>query len=160
MPDVAQNFPAGGPVVHPDGNPTNSWRAFFQTLWIRTGQATGVLSAAIQATADAALANANAALVQAALSLKKASNLSDLANTGTARDNLGLGPIATSATVPGWADPTGAGSRASFNMDLALPVGAAYNQAEMTAIANQVIVLQKRLGQLVLDEKTVKTIGT
>jgi hypothetical protein len=160
MVDVAQNIPIrNAPIIHDDGTATQSFWSFLQTLWLRTGSAAGVLSAMIQATATAALAAANAALVQAALSLKKASNLSDLANASDARDNLGLGPIATSATVIGWEDPTGAGSRATFNMDLALPVGVAYSQAEVLAIANQVIVLQKRLGQLVLDEKTVKTIG-
>lgn len=57
--------------------------------------------------------------------------------------NLGIGS--------GWAVPTGAGSRATFNMNATFPVSNPPTQAEVQAIAAQVVVLQKRVGQLELD---------
>lgn len=167
MVDLNQGFPIPStPLVDKEGVITREWLFFLQAVFNRTGGAAGVDTAEVQiiaddalATADAALIAANAAQADADASLKIASNLGDVASAASSRNNLGLGPIATSATVTGWVDPAGTGSRATFDMDLALPVGAAYAQAEVTAIANQVIVLQKRLGQLILDQITVKTIG-
>lgn len=146
---------------------TIDWYNFFTTLWTRTGSAPGVDLATVEAEATAALAasaaavaaataaqaTATAALAAAAQKLAILQNLADLNNVNAARGNLNIGPA-----TAGWVDPTGAGSRATFNMSLALPVGAAYSQAEVTVIANQVIVLQKALGQLILDEITAKTI--
>lgn len=168
-PFVAQ-VPGGGsdPLVNPDtGIATQAFFLFLVALFKRTGDAQGVDALAVQFAADAAAIAAAAATAAAAVatvtagnaqtgadaSLKKASNLSDVVNVNTSRTNLNIGPA-----TAGWADPTGTGARTTFNMDLALPAGAAYSQAEVTAIANQVIVLQKRLGQLILDEITAQTI--
>lgn len=59
----------------------------------------------------------------------------------------------------GWIAPAGAGSRATFNMNVAFPVSNPPTQAEVQAIAAQVMILQKRLGQLILDELDIGTIG-
>lgn len=152
---------ASDPLVDPKtGRATRSWFLFLVALWRRTGSAAGVDILALQAEADAALAAAIAAGVAAGTaqagadaSLKIANNLSDVNNVTTSRTNLQIGPA-----TGGWVDPTGAGSRATFDMNTALPVGAGYSQAEVTAIAAQVIVLQKELGQLILDQITAKTI--
>lgn len=56
-------------------------------------------------------------------------------------------------TVSGWVTPSGTGSRATFNMDAVFPVSAGPTQAEVQAIAAQVVVLQKRLGQFIIDSK-------
>lgn len=153
---------ASQPLVEPKtGLATRQWYLFLVALWKRTGSASGVDLLALQAEADAAFALATAALAAAATaqggadaSLKIANNLSDVANVNTSRANLNIGPA-----TAGWVDPTGTGSRATFDMDTALPVGAAYSQAEVTAIADQVVILQKRLGQLILDEIIAKTIA-
>lgn len=159
---------ASVPLTDPKtGVITRSWFLLVTALFRRTGDAQGVDVLAVQAEAQAAFtlagtANTNATAAAAAAaaaqggadaSLKIAANLGDVANVTTSRTNLQIGPA-----TAGWADPTGAGSRATFDMDLALPAGAAYSQAEMTAVANQVIVLQKRLGQLELDLITAKAI--
>lgn len=160
--------PASQPIADRNGVLTRDWFLFLVALFRRTGDAQGVDVLAIQAaaaaataaaavaTAAAAAATAAAATAQAGAnaSLKIAADLSDLASVAAARANLAIGPA-----TAGWVDPTGTGSRATFDMDLALPVGGAYSQAEVTAIANQVIALQKRLGRLVLDEITAKTIA-
>lgn len=159
---------ASQPLVDPrTGIATRPWLLFLIALWKRTGSAAGIDLIALQAEADAAFALATAATAAAAAaaasaaaaqggadaSLKIANNLSDVADVSTSRTNLQIGPA-----TAGWVDPTGAGSRATFDMNLALPAGAAYSQAEVTAIANQVIVLQKRLGQLELDLITAQAI--
>lgn len=163
IPNVAQQ----AMVDTKTGFATRATFLFLLALWRRTGSAQGVDILAVQAEADAAFAlattaaadaaaaqaSANAAQAGADASLKIAANLGDVADVDASRGNLNIGPA-----TAGWVDPTGAGSRATFDMNLALPAGAAYSQAEVTAIANQVVVLQKRLGQLILDEITAKTI--
>lgn len=149
------------PICDPKtGVVTRAWFLLFTAIWRRTGSAQGVNVEAVEAEAAAASALAVAALAAANLaqaganaSLKKANDLNDVNSVATSRANLQIG-----TAVAGWVDPTGTGSRATFDMDLALPAGGAYSQAEVTAIANQVIVLQKRLGQLELDLITNKAI--
>lgn len=70
-------------------------------------------------------------------------------NVFTATRNLGIGGP--------WTLPNGTGSRAAFNMDAAFPVSAAPTQAEVQAIAAQVVILQKRLGQLIIDQRDAGT---
>lgn len=60
----------------------------------------------------------------------------------------------------GWVAPTGAGSRATFNMDAAFPVSNPPTQAEVVAIRDQLIIVQKRLGQLIEDQLDAGTIAT
>lgn len=59
----------------------------------------------------------------------------------------------------GWDNPTGTGSRATFDMDAAFPVSNPPTQAEVQAIAAQLVIVQKRLGQLIDDQLSAKTIG-
>lgn len=60
----------------------------------------------------------------------------------------------------GWSNPTGVnGSRGSFDMDLAFSVSNPPTQAEVLAIATQVVVLQQRLGQLILDQIDIGVIA-
>lgn len=54
--------------------------------------------------------------------------------------------------------PTGALSRLTFVSNPALPVGAGYSQAEVTAIAAQVTALGERLAALIIDSQTVGVI--
>jgi hypothetical protein len=64
-----------------------------------------------------------------------------------------IGPAAT-----GWVAPAGTGSRASINENFTTPVSNPPTQAEMTALRDQVIALQKALGQLIIDLSTVGAI--
>lgn len=112
-----------------------------------------------QTTANTALANAATAQSGANASLKIASNLSDLNNVATARTNLGLGPIATSATVTGWTAATGTLSRGAVNGSFTQTMSAGYVQAEAQAVSDQVSALSQALAALITDEITVKTIG-
>lgn len=166
--DPQQSFPVGtAQIADPDtGAVTQVWRQFFLSLWQRTGGGQGLLSDQIKALAELALITASAAattagnaLAQAAASLKKADNLSDLNNVATARSNLGLGPTATSATIAGWGDPTGTGSRAAFDMDWTTTVSVTPTQGQVEDIRDQLIAVQKALGQLVVDQTTFKSIG-
>lgn len=59
----------------------------------------------------------------------------------------------------GWVAPTGVGSSATFNMNAAFPVSNPPTQAEVQAIAAQVVILQKRLGQLIIDQLNSGQIG-
>lgn len=62
-------------------------------------------------------------------------------------------------TIPGWVPPIGTGSTASFDMDFTTTVSNPPTQAEVTALRDQVIKLQKALGQLILDSTTLGLIG-
>lgn len=159
---------ASDPVVNiKTGQITRAWYLFMVAIFKRTGEAQGVDVLAVEAEANAAfvaaglataaaaaaLAAAGSAQAGADASLKKAANLSDVQDVTTSRGNLNIGPA-----TGGWVDPTGAGSRATFDMNLAFPVSNPPTQAEVTALAAQVVILQKRLGQLELDLITNKAI--
>lgn len=58
-----------------------------------------------------------------------------------------------------WTDPTGTGSRATFNMDFTTAVSNPPTQAEVTAIRDQLVIVQKRLGQLVIDLQAAGVLG-
>lgn len=152
--------PQPAPLADNKGVTTPIWYQFFVQLFVRSGGGSGVDVATVAAAAAAAQTTANAALVQAAASLKKAANLSDLTNQVTARGNLSLGPIATSATVGGWSAPTGGPfSRAAIDGGFTQTSAAAYSQADTQALINQVEALSLALAQLIVDQTTVKTIG-
>ena len=68
--------------------------------------------------------------------------------------------VVRAATGQGWAAPTGTGSRASINADFTTAVSASPTQAQVTALRNQVIALQKALAQLIIDETTSGTISS
>lgn len=164
---IATNYPAlTAPMVNDRGQITQAWRIFFQALWVRTGAAPGLLvqqaiddAAAALAAATIAFNTATTALAAANASLKKDQNLGDLADVPTARDNLGLTALAIAVAVGGWDDPTGTGSRVSFDMDYLPPVSNPPTTGDVTLIRNQLFAIQKALGQLILDQKSVGTIG-
>lgn len=145
-------LPAGNVAfVDANGVLTASGRNLLNALIQRTGGAPG---ADVTAAVAAAQATANAALIGANASLKKASNLSDLTLLATALANLQL------VKVGGWATPTGgAGSRAAVNTAFTSTVSVGYTQAEVQAIETQVVALSKALGQLIIDLEAFKAIG-
>jgi hypothetical protein len=67
----------------------------------------------------------------------------------------GWAELVSTVVVQGWNAPTGAGSRATFDMNFTTTVSNPPTQAEVTAIRNQLIVVQKRLGQLLIDQATL-----
>lgn len=67
--------------------------------------------------------------------------------------------LVRTATGQGWQVPTGTGSRATFNASATFPVSNPPTQAEVVAIAAQVVVLQTRLAQLIEDQLTSGTIS-
>lgn len=152
--NTSTNFPVANAVFVnlETGILTKEGRTLLRTLWNRTGSGTGADIAQVAVTADVALAGADA-------SLKKAANLSDVANAVLARGNLALGSVALGNTVPGWSTPTGAGSRASINANFTLTAGAAYVQADFQSVINQLIAVQKALAQLLVDAESAKVIG-
>lgn len=71
----------------------------------------------------------------------------------------GWDDLVENVTVSGWSAPAGAGLRSSVNMNFTTTVSNPPTQVEMTALRNQVISLQKALGQLILDSTTLGLIG-
>lgn len=134
------------------GQLTKEARTLLRTLWNRTGGGTGADIASVRAIAEAALASADA-------SLKIAANLADVANAANSRLNLGLGSVALGNTVSGWTDPTGTGSRAAIDADWTTAVANPPTQAQVTAIRNQLIAVQKALAQLILDAESAQVIS-
>lgn len=61
--------------------------------------------------------------------------------------------------ITGWGTPTGTIARTTFNANPTLNVGAAYSQAELTAIRDHLIVVSQRLGAYVTDGITHGYIG-
>lgn len=156
--NTSTNFPIDKMrfVQEESGFLTKEARTLLRALWNRTGGGTGGNIAAVSAVANAALLLAGTANTTA---LKKAANLSDVANAGASRGNLGLGSIALGNTVPGWANPTGTGSRAAINADFTQTAGAAYSQSDYQAVITQLVAVQKALAQLLLDAESAKVIS-
>lgn len=152
--NTSTNFPIDKMrfVDQDSGFMTKEARTLLRALWNRTGGGTGADLGAVKLTADAALLSANA-------SLKIASNLSDVADVPSARGNLGLGSVALGNTVPGWTNPTGAGSRAAINANFTQTAAAAYSQSDYQAVITQLVAVQKALAQLLLDAESAKVIG-
>lgn len=67
----------------------------------------------------------------------------------------GWAELVSTVAVPGWVNPTGTGSTATFDMDFTTLVSNPPTQAQVGALRDQVIKLQKALGQLILDSKTL-----
>lgn len=63
-------------------------------------------------------------------------------------------------TVGGWVNPTGAGSRATFDMNWTTAISNPPTQSEVLSVRNQLIAVQKAVGQLVIDSKTSGTLGS
>lgn len=65
-----------------------------------------------------------------------------------------------SGPISGWATPpaSGTGSNATFDMNWTTTVSNPPTQAQVTAVRDQLIVVQKRLGQLLADLQTYGTI--
>lgn len=135
---------------------TKEARTLLRSLWNRTGGGTGADLAAVKATADAALLLAGTANTTA---LKKAANLSDVANAVASRGNLGLGSVALGNTVAGWTNPTGTGSRAAINADFAQTAAVVYSQSDLQLVIDQLVAVQKALAQLLLDAESAKVIS-
>jgi hypothetical protein len=145
-------LPAGNvPFVDGNGVLTAYGRNLLNALIQRTGGAPGT-----DVTTELALLTTEVATAQATAnaSLKKAANLSDLANLATALGNLQL------VKQTGWAAPTGgAGSRAAINTAYAQAPGVAYSQAVALAMEAQIEALSQGLGQLIIDLEAFKAIG-
>lgn len=156
--NTSTNFPIDRmrAVDQETGQFSKEARTLLRALWNRTGGGTGANVAAVKITADAALVLATTANTTA---LKKAANLSDLASVGTSRGNLGLGSVALGNTVAGWTNPTGTGSRAAINANASTTASATYVQAELQAVNDQLVAVQKALAQLLLDAESAKVIG-
>lgn len=150
---TGQGLTAGNaPIVDGNGVMLSQFRQLILSLINRTGGSSGADITEVQATADAALVSANA-------SAKKAANGSDFTDKPQVRTNLGLGSVALGNTVTGWANPTGVGSRASIDANWTTTVSATYSQSEVTAMRDQIVALQKALAQVILDNKTAKVLS-
>lgn len=139
-----------------EGLLTKEGSVLLRALWNRTGGGTGADLAVVKATADAAAA---AVVALNLATMKKAANLSDVANVPTSRNNLGLGSVALGNTVAGWVDPAGTGSRAAINADFTQTAGAIYSQSDYQAVIDQLLAVQKALAQLILDNKSARVIS-
>jgi hypothetical protein len=148
-------LPAGSaPFVDGNGILTAYGRNLLNALIQRTGGATGADVTVIAAEAAAAQVTATSALTEANDSLKKAADLSDVANLPTTLANLQL------VKQTGWAAPTGgAGSRAAVNTAYSQAPGVAYSQTVAQAMEAQIEVLSQVLGQLIIDLEAFKAIG-
>lgn len=60
----------------------------------------------------------------------------------------------------GWSAPTGVGSRGAIDMNWTTTVSNPPTQAEVTSVRDQVVHLQKALGQLIDDQIEIGTIDT
>lgn len=143
MANTGQAFPAfSEPIADKSGLITTVFRSFLQSLWTRTGGGPGQDIAAVAAQAAAAQVTANAALAQAALSLKIAANLSDIASTAVSVANL-LG------VHNGWTAPTGTELKAGYNADASTVASPAYAAADLQAVNDQLVVVQRNLAALI-----------
>jgi hypothetical protein len=61
--------------------------------------------------------------------------------------------------IGGWVPPTGTVSRATFDADWTVAISDPPTQAEVEAVRDQVIVLQKRLAALEQDSLSIGTIS-
>jgi hypothetical protein len=156
--NTSTNFPIDKMrfVDQESGFMTKEARTLLRALWNRTGGGTGGDIATVKARADAAFVLATAANATA---LKKASNLADLTDAPTARNSLGLGSVALGNTVPGWINPTGAGSHVAINANFTQTAAATYSQTDYQAVIDQLIAVQKALAQLILDAKSARVIS-
>lgn len=156
--NTSTNFPIDRmrAVDQETGQFSKEARTLLRTLWNRTGGGTGGDIAAVSAVANSALALAGTANTTA---LKKAANLSDVANVPFSRNNLGLGSVALGNTIPGWTNPTGTGSRASFDANASITASGTYNQTQVQALNDQLVAVQKALAQLILDAESAKVIS-
>lgn len=153
-----QNFPVvNQPFVDEQRNILPAWLYLLQALWRRTGNAPGVNTEVVAAEAATAQTTSAAALVVAQNADTTATSAQSTANSAL---SLASSALQSGDAVGGWVDPTGTGSRATFNMDWTQSVSSPPTQAEVQAIVTQVSVLSKRLGQLELDLKTVGAIKT
>lgn len=156
--NTSTNFPIDKMrfVDQDSGFMTKEARTLLRALWNRTGGGTGGDITTVQALAQDAFDLATAA---DASSLKTANNLSDVASATASRGNLGLGSVALGNTVPGWANPTGAGSRAAINANFSQTAAVAYSQSDLQLVIDQLIAVQKALAQLILDAESAKVIS-
>lgn len=159
--NISTNFPIDKMrfVDQESGFLSKEARTLLRSLWNRTGGGTGADTKEAIALANAAQLAANAAQTSADASLKIAQNLDDLADVPTARGNLGLGSVALGNTVPGWTNPTGAGSRAAIDANFSQIAAVAYSQTDLQAIINQLVAVQKALAQFLLDAESAKVIS-
>lgn len=153
---LQQGFTAlSAPLVDEDRRITPAWQYLLQDLWNRTGSGAGISSAEVQTEAAGALSAASGAQSTANTAISAAGTAQGTATAAQGAANAALA-LASSAlqggnAVAGWVDPTGAGSRGTFDMNFAPVVSSPPTQAEVQAIVAQLVLVQKRLGQLELD---------